>query len=123
MAVAIARQRAQGHHRATGIHADPEACSSWGSSWAQDASGPMGPTERPLATISCRPFTLKPKKSDDKIARAGPGSAANYHLTFWRSPAWGSMKSLFIWLGATSNAAPPPWAACPREGRLLGVQA
>lgn len=111
----------------------------WGTSslsWFQDFSGPTRPIlETSPPTVSCRLLTLKPKKSDDNIARDRAGSAANYHLTFWLSPAWvgraggGTMKSLFIWLRATSNATPPPWAAVtPRQTpagcpRLAGGEA
>lgn len=122
----ITRLRAQRHH--TGHFQIPRAlwrpfslaCSTRGASsplLAAPALGILGPRLfRPhrvhhrgqSAAVSIRLLTLKPKKSDDNIARDRARSAANYHLTFWLSPAWGEHKKLFMQVRATSNAAPPP---------------
>ena len=147
----ITRLRAHGHH--TGHFQTPRApwcpfsfaCPTQGPSsslLASPALGILGPRLfKPhqahhggqSAAVSCWLLTLKPKKSDDNITRDRAGSAANYHLTFWLSPAWGDHEKLFMQLRATSNAAPHPWAACsPRRlpagcltllqrKRLLGV--
>lgn len=84
------------------------------ASWARDFSNPSRPVfEASLPTASCRLLTLKPKKSDDNIARDRAGSAANYHVTFWLSPAWGDHKKL-IHVDQNSFKCGPVWAACPR---------
>lgn len=75
--------------------------------------------EASLPTASCRLLTLKPKKPDDNIARDRAGSAANYHVTFWLSPAWGDHKKLihvdkdsFKCGPLCGQRVPPTKAAC-----------
>lgn len=84
------------------------------TSWSPDFSGPIRPfSEADPPTVSCRLLTLKPKKSDDNITRDRAGSAANYHLTFWLSPAWGDHKKLIHLAQDDFKCSSPPWAARP----------
>ena len=91
------------------------------ASWAPDFEPHQAHPGGQSAVVSSRLLTLKPKKSDDRIARDRAGPAGNYHLTFWLRPAWGDHKELFMQHRATSSASPPPWAAGPHEGRPQGV--
>ena len=114
--------QAEGITLATTIRADPEACSTlWGLPPCPGHSvlGILVPRllrpflEANPPTVSCRLLTLKPKKSDDNITRDRAGSAANYHLTFRLSPAWGDHKKLIHLAQGNFKCSSPPWAARP----------